>query len=370
MFKLHRPWARQPPSSFGVSAAKKQELGITALWSGQVPSYIDVRKQFVTPPSTITSGAGMPGIAARFSDTFDEKIQIAADGAEVLGTTATTIAIWRRFHDTTARAAASFWFGSGSDRCYAAAPYSDGIIYWDFGDWAGSPGGRLTVSYTKDTAWETIVFVAGPNKGREIWRRGQRIAANSSLTAARSLGGNPLSMGGDTAASSSSDLVDVAQFIVSNKEWSDAQILDWCSNPNSVYGGARLATSTAAVQLLRPTSDISAGAWAPSSGSDLYAMLDEVAYDDADYIQTTSASTSEVKFGTGLDPNSSTGHTIRYRAKGTGTLTITLREGATLIATHTPTLTTSFQTFSFTLSGGEADLISNYADLRLRFVSS
>lgn len=132
----------------------------------------------------------------------------------------------------------------------------------------------------------------------------------------------------------------------------------------------RVQTPSATVQLLRPTSDISAGAWTPSSGSDLYAMLDETTFNDADYIQTTSASTSEVKFGTGLDPNSSTGHTIRYRAKGTGTLTVTLREGATLIATHTPTLTTSFQTFSFTLSGGEADSITNYGDLRLRFVSS
>lgn len=35
-------------------------------------------------------------------------------------------------------------------------------------------------------------------------------------------------------------------------------------------------------QLLVPVSDISAGVWTPSTGSDLYAMLDESAYSDAD----------------------------------------------------------------------------------------
>lgn len=234
---FNRPRDKQPPSTFGLSAAKKQELGITALWSGALPSYIDVRKEFVTPPSTITNVAGIPGRAARFSDGYDEKIQIAADGATVLGTTATTIAIWRRFHDTTLRASASFWFGNGAERCYAAAPYSDGTIYWDFGDWAAS--GRLTVSYTKDTAWETIVFVAGPNKGREVWQRGQRLAANSALTATRTLGVNPFVMGGDAAAGNS-DLVDVAQFVVSNREWSDAQIRDWCANPHHLYSDDRI----------------------------------------------------------------------------------------------------------------------------------
>ncbi len=127
---------------------------------------------------------------------------------------------------------------------------------------------------------------------------------------------------------------------------------------------------SATVQLLRPTSDISAGAWTPSTGVDLYATVDEAAADDADYNTTSSASTHELAFSFGVDPESSSGHTVRYRAKGIGTLTVTLRQGATLIATHVPTLTGSYQTFSFTLSGAEADAITNYGDLRVRFVSS
>lgn len=128
--------------------------------------------------------------------------------------------------------------------------------------------------------------------------------------------------------------------------------------------------SSAVVQLIRPASDISSGAWSPSSGSDLFAMLDEVVASDADFITTTSASTAEVKLSTAGDPAVSTGHVIRYRAKGTGTLTVRLIQGTTTIATHVPSITTSFQNYTFTLSGAEADAITDYSDLRLRFISS
>lgn len=131
------------------------------------------------------------------------------------------------------------------------------------------------------------------------------------------------------------------------------------------------ALSSAVVQLIRPTSDITSGAWTPSTGSTLYGVLDETPYDDVDFITTSSSSTCEVKYNAGTDPVSSTGHIIRYRAKGTnGTLTVSLYQGTTLIATQTPTLTTSYQTFTMTLSSGEANSITDYTDLRLRFVSA
>ena len=130
------------------------------------------------------------------------------------------------------------------------------------------------------------------------------------------------------------------------------------------------ALSSAVVQLIRPTSDITSGAWSPSTGTDLFAMLDEVSPNDSDFITTTSTSTAEVGLSTAGDPAVSTGHIIRYRAKGTGTLTVSLIQGTTVIATNVPSLTTSFQTYTFTLSGAEADSITDYSNLRLRFVSS
>lgn len=123
-------------------------------------------------------------------------------------------------------------------------------------------------------------------------------------------------------------------------------------------------------QMLSPTSDISSGAWTPSTGATLYGVLDEPIADDADYIYTGTASTSEVKFSPAADPRVSDAHVVRYRAKGGGTLTTHLVQGTTVIATDVQTLTGTLQTFSFTLSGAEADAITDYSDLRLRFVSS
>jgi hypothetical protein len=40
------------------------------------------------------------------------------------------------------------------------------------------------------------------------------------------------------------------------------------------------------VQIARPEADIADGAWTPSTGVDLYATLDEVNADDADYDQS------------------------------------------------------------------------------------
>lgn len=127
------------------------------------------------------------------------------------------------------------------------------------------------------------------------------------------------------------------------------------------------------VQLLRPASDISTGSWLTSSGTDYYALIDETNPVDSDYVYDLGTATSvEVKFGSGSDPSSSSGHVIRYRARnsGAGSLTAYLYQGATLKATHTPVLTDYYQTFIWTLSGAEADSITDYSDLRIRFTSS
>ena len=122
-------------------------------------------------------------------------------------------------------------------------------------------------------------------------------------------------------------------------------------------------------QYARPVSDVSAGGWTASTGSDLFAMLDETSANDSDYITTTSASTCEVALGSLSDPALSTGHIVRYRISATGGgIIVRLREGSTTIAswTHNPA-PASPTTYAQTLSGGEADSITNYAALKLQF---
>ena len=130
--------------------------------------------------------------------------------------------------------------------------------------------------------------------------------------------------------------------------------------------------SGAAPQLLVPISDLSAGGWTPSTGSDLYAMLDESTASDADYIVSTTASSCEMRVTTGSDPAVSTGHVLRYRLlAGEGSIAVVLKQGSTTIASFGPhTMTGSAQDFAQTLSGGEADSITDYSDLRVVFTAS
>lgn len=124
-------------------------------------------------------------------------------------------------------------------------------------------------------------------------------------------------------------------------------------------------------QIAAPVADIAAGAWLASSGSDLYTMLDESAASDSDYIYITAAgSIAEIKLAGITDPSASTGHKLSYRLQAlTGQqVRVTLRQGAaTTIAQWMETGTGAPATVERTLSGAEADAITDYTDLRVRF---
>lgn len=75
---------------------------------------------------------------------------------------------------------------------------------------------------------------------------------------------------------------------------------------------------TAEPQQALPNADVSVGGWTASTGSDLYAMIDETTASDADYIQsatTPSSDVAEVALTNPADPAVSTGHIIRIRAR-------------------------------------------------------
>lgn len=140
---------------------------------------------------------------------------------------------------------------------------------------------------------------------------------------------------------------------------------------NSVVVGSETITLAVGVvaQYARPTSDVTTGAWVSSLGGSLAAAIDETIADDADYIGTTYGSTCEVALGSLADPAIGTGHKVRYRiAADAGAIVVRLRQGTTTIAswTHNPA-PTSLSTFEQTLSGAEADTITDYSALKLQF---
>lgn len=166
------------------------------------------------------------------------------------------------------------------------------------------------------------------------------------------------------------------------------RVNDWVGNSLdnvTLTPGPATATATAPAptvlaggtpQYARPASDISIGAWTTETGSasNLFASIDETTANDADFIRSNGSPRNSVCI-IGLsgvtDPVSSTGHAYRYRyAKdvansGRIDLTVRLRQGATLIAewTHTD-ISTTLTTASQTLSGAEADSITDYNALR------
>jgi hypothetical protein len=140
--------------------------------------------------------------------------------------------------------------------------------------------------------------------------------------------------------------------------------------------GTILAKVSASGQASRATSDISnAGSWKRSSDAattGLYTMVDENPSDDADYIYVgTNGAVCELGLNSVTDPTLSTGHRMRYRAKSANSASVkfSLYQGASLIAEWTDSLTATYASYEHTLSNGEADAITNYADLRLRLTT-
>lgn len=133
-------------------------------------------------------------------------------------------------------------------------------------------------------------------------------------------------------------------------------------------------------QFGRPEADITA--WA----SGTFADIDETSANDADYVSSDTAPNNDpyvVRLSDMEDPVSSSGHIIRYRYRKNASggaqidLTVQLRQGytnegspGTLIEEWTHTnISESWTSQAQTLGGTEADAISDYTSLFLRFVA-
>lgn len=136
-------------------------------------------------------------------------------------------------------------------------------------------------------------------------------------------------------------------------------------------------------QFARPSADTVRTAWTDQAGgtTTIYTTIDETAASDADYIKTATppgANEFETLLTSVTDPVSSTGHIMRWRrrkqpASGSATINLTVRllQTSTQITSQADNgLPGVFTDTSYTLSGAEADAITNYADLRLEFVAA
>lgn len=134
---------------------------------------------------------------------------------------------------------------------------------------------------------------------------------------------------------------------------------------NAIAAGITASITNASTATVgRPASDTSNSGWTASTGSDLFAMLDEVTPDPADYIvATATGAVCELALGTTAYPgtasqvlkfraSSSTGNSVIVRLKNTG--------GAT-VRSATQALTSTDTEYSIALTSGEIAAITSGA---------
>lgn len=198
-------------------------------------------------------------------------------------------------------------------------PFSDGVLYADWGGNLSPNRVQWTPPASWFGAWHQLVWTIGP-AGACIYSDGV-LKASTSGSVSRVLGS---SAGFDVPARNGGTNPIWAQLLLYNRTWTPADVAVHYTNPWAMFRRVSIGVhpdflvSTAAPQFARPTSDISAGGWTPSTGADLYAMLDETVADDADYIQsatTPTNDTAELALSSVTDPAVSTGHIIRIRAR-------------------------------------------------------
>jgi hypothetical protein len=117
----------------------------------------------------------------------------------------------------------------------------------------------------------------------------------------------------------------------------------------------------------RPLSDAGAGPWTSSDGGSL---ADAVKQDDGITMNANAPGTCEIKLGPVVDPQTSYGQVVRYKAgssAGSG-LTVRLKQGTTVIAAWAHTSLPAAQTvFTQVLTSAQCDSITDYTNLRFEF---
>jgi hypothetical protein len=107
-------------------------------------------------------------------------------------------------------------------------------------------------------------------------------------------------------------------------------------------------------------SDTTAGAWAPSTGANLFGCIDEETPDDLDYISVDSASSCEVALSETAFPGGAV-QTISYRASSNAgsTLTVRLRQLGSTVATWSHPLSGTDTLYTQTLTAPQIAALAN-----------
>lgn len=231
------PWTIQPQYPVGIDWSNALGRSVVEAF---LPLFVNNQTTVrgyspAVAAGTIVSEVGTLGRnVALAAGTLNAGLIIAADGDDIFPTTnEATIFVIRRSKDTTARQSTLFGYDvSATDRVLVHGPWDDGIMYFDYGGIAASQ--RISVAYTKSTAVEYLVFVAGGGKGREMWRNGVKIAGDATKAGARSATAANFRIGA-SSPTLAADTEEVYLFGTANRAWSDVEIASWSKNPWQIF---------------------------------------------------------------------------------------------------------------------------------------
>jgi hypothetical protein len=160
-----------------------------------------------------------------------------------------------------------------------------------------------------------------------------------------------------------------------SRKISDDELVSWTRNPWQIFAPSAVTVlgSSITYTYARPASDITTQ-WSTSSGSTHYTLIDETVADDNDYIVATAAGqTDEVKLASMTPPQVGTNLVINYKVTGVdggATVTVSLRQGSAGTLIKADTTRNANGTYALAVAPGDWALVTDWSDLRLRFVSA
>lgn len=238
---LSRRWKKQPPFAAALDFGSFFKHGEVTevicpsmgLRYGAKTKKTDYALGSVPP----TQRYGQQGLGASFTGaSVNSYIELASDADSILSLTTATILILRSLTSTTFASGGQYGFvNAGIDRAHVHLPYLDNTIHFDWGGTSGGAG-RLSVAQTWAVGTvDAFALVAGPMKGREIWRNGRRIANNASDTTARLETSAPYRVGAAGGIAGLANHEVLYQFALLPIELDDGRIRAWSENPWQIF---------------------------------------------------------------------------------------------------------------------------------------
>ena len=195
--------------------------------------------------------------------------------------------------------------------------------------------------------------------------------------------------GSEVASSAQTGTLEANEVFMLNQLWGERwgdQRFGWAAYYSSPLTAQEVAdhynagiTDASVQQISRPTNIVTAGSWSVVGAANLYDAVNEETVDDSSYIQSEenpANDTVEFTLAALGTPETRTNHVVHYRfaedinSSGAQTLIVQLVEGTTVIAQKTETPTTTLTDGTLTLTEAEAQAITDYTNLRIRFIAN